>query len=167
MDAAWGPRIAGQYTRGTRVTRAGQYTRGLIRWRAAWTPRGVHELRGKGAQVPVYHYLRGIPKTMKSRAEALLAHLKERGDVITWDDMGQVLVDGVLIPKSNISDLVSDAMRSRKHFNPVRVREFYSVLNKINVPKDLVRNERRWGEAGKENVDEKTKELTIPEWISF
>ena len=112
--------------------------------------------------------VRGIPKTMKSRVEALLAHLKERGDVITWDDMGQVLIDGVLIPKSNISDLVSDAMRSRKHFNPVGVREFYSVLSKINVSKDLVRNERRWAEAGKkENVDEKTKELTIPEWISF
>ena len=112
--------------------------------------------------------VRGIPKTMKSRAEALLAHLKERGDVITWDDMGQVLLDGVLIPKSNISDLVSDAMRSRKHFNPVGVREFYNVLNKINVPKDLVRNEKRWGEAEKkENVNEKTKELTIPEWISF
>ena len=111
--------------------------------------------------------VRGIPKTMKSRAEALLAHLKERGDVITWDDMGQVLLDGVLIPKSNISDLVSDAMRSRKHFNPVGVREFYNVLNKINVPKDLVRNEKRWVEAEKKNVDEKTKELTIPEWISF
>ena len=110
--------------------------------------------------------VRGIPKTMKSRAESLLAHLKERGDVITWDDMGQVLVDGVLIPKSNISDLVSDAMRSRKHFNPIGVREFYNVLNKINVPKDLVRNERRWDEAGK-NVNEKTKELMIPEWISF
>ena len=26
---------------------------GLIIGRAAWTPRGVHELRGKGAQVPV------------------------------------------------------------------------------------------------------------------
>ena len=111
--------------------------------------------------------VRGIPKTMKSRAEALLAHLKERGDVITWDDMGQVLVDGVLIPKSNISDLVSDAMRSRKHFNPIGVRKFYSVLNKINVPKDLVRNEKRWDETGKKNIDEKTKELTIPEWISF
>ena len=112
--------------------------------------------------------VRSIPKSMKKRAEALLAHLKEREDVITWDDMGQVLVDGVLIPRSNITDLVSDAMRSRKNFNPIGVREFYSVLNKINVPKDLVRNERRWDEAGKkENVDEKTKELSIPEWISF
>ena len=108
--------------------------------------------------------VRGIPKTMKTRAEALLAHLKERGDVITWDDMGQVLVDGVLIPKSNISDLVSDAMRSRKHFNPVGVREFYNVLNKINVPKDLVRNEKRWDETEKKKVDEKSKEL---KWMTY
>ena len=108
--------------------------------------------------------IRGIPKTMKTRAEALLAHLKERGDVITWDDMGQVLVDGVLIPKSNISDLVSDAMRSRKHFNPVGVRDFYNVLNKINVPKDLVRNERRWDETEKKKVDEKPNELN---WITY
>ena len=108
--------------------------------------------------------VRGIPKTMKTRAEALLAHLKERGDVITWDDMGQVLVDGILIPKSNISDLVSDAMRSRKHFNPVGVREFYNVLNKINVPKDLVRNERRWDETEKKKVDEKPNELN---WITY
>ena len=115
--------------------------------------------------------VRGIPKSMKTRAEALLAHLKERGDVIMWDDMGQVLLDGVLIPKSNISDLVSDAMRPRKHFNPVGVREFYNVLNKINVPKDLVRNERRWSEAEKKKVslDEKTppKELTISKWITY
>ena len=115
--------------------------------------------------------VRGIPKTMKTRAEALLAHLKEREDVITWDDMGQVLLNGVLIPKSNISDLVSDAMRPRKHFNPVGVREFYNVLNKINVPKDLVRNERRWSEAEKKKVsfDEKTppKELTVSKWITF
>ena len=129
---------------------------------------GGEEEKEETDSLSVEMIVRGIPKTMKSRAEALLAHLKERGDVITWDDMGQVLVDGVLIPKSNISDLVSDAMRSRKHLNPIGVREFYSVLNKLNVPKDLVRNERRWDETGKkENVNEKTKELMIPEWISF
>ena len=146
----------------------------LLRYEERDKQRGEQDIMYGGGEkeetdsLSVEMIVRGIPKTMKSRAEALLAHLKERGDVITWDDMGQVLVDGVLIPKSNISDLVSDAMRSRKHFNPIGVREFYNVLNKINVPKDLVRNERRWDEAGKkENVDEKTKELMIPEWISF
>ena len=127
---------------------------------------GEEEEEPREDSLSVEMIVRGIPKTMKTRAEALLAHLKERGDVITWDDMGQVLLDGVLIPKSNISDLVSDAMRSRKHFNPVGVREFYNVLNKINVPKDLVRNERRWSEAEKKKVDEKTppKEL---KWITY
>ena len=125
---------------------------------------GEEEEEPQEDSLSVEMIVRGIPKTMKTRAEALLAHLKERGDVITWDDIGQVLVDGVLIPKSNISDLVSDAMRSRKHFNPVGVREFYNVLNKINVPKDLVRNERRWDETEKKKVDEKPKEL---KWITY
>ena len=145
----------------------------LLRYEERDKQRGEQDIMYGGGEkeeesdsLSVEMIVRGIPKTMKSRAEALLAHLKEREDVITWDDMGQVLVDGVLIPKSNISDLVSDAMRPRKNFNPIGVHEFYSVLNKINVPKDLVRNERRWDEAGK-NVDEKTKELSIPEWISF
>ena len=119
--------------------------------------------------------IRGIPKTMKTRAQALLAHLKEREDIITWDDMGQVLLKGVLMPKSNISDLISDAMRSRKHFNPVGVREFYNVLNEINIPKDLVKNEKRWSEAEKNKVsfDEKIRpgksqeELWVSNWLTF
>ena len=117
--------------------------------------------------------VRGIPKTMKTRARALLERLKEREDVITWDDMGQVLLNGVLILKSNISDLISDAMRDRKHFNPVGVREFYNVLNEINIPKDLVRNERRWSEAEKNSLNEKSppgkpqEELTISNWLTL
>ena len=100
--------------------------------------------------------VQSIPKSMKKRAEALLAHLKEREDVITWDDMGQVLLNGVLIPKSNITDLVSDAMRPRKNFNPVGVHEFYKVLKDINIPKDIVRNEQRWSEG-----EQKEKKLWL------
>ena len=117
--------------------------------------------------------VRGIPKTMKTRAQALLERLKEREDVITWDDMGQVLLNGVLIPKSSIFDLISDAMRPRKHFNPVGVREFYNVLNEINIPKDLVRNERRWSEAETNSPNEKSppgkpkEELTISNWLTL
>ena len=88
--------------------------------------------------------VRGIPKTMRTRAIALLERLRARPDVISWDDMGQVTIDGTLIPKSNISDLVSCAMRSRKHFEPVASQEFFDVLSNINVPKDLVRNEEGW-----------------------
>ena len=109
--------------------------------------------------------VRSIPKTMKKRADALLAHLKEREDIITWDEMGQVLLNGVLISKSNITDLVSDAMRYRKNFNPVGVQEFYKVLKEINIPKDIVRNERRWTE-GEKKADEK-EELDISNWLTL
>ncbi len=88
--------------------------------------------------------VRGIPKTMRTRAIALLERLKARPDVISWDDMGQVKIDGVFIPKSNISDLVSSAMRSRKYFDPIASQKFFNVLSNINVPKDLVRNEEGW-----------------------
>ena len=57
-----------------------------------------------------------IPKTMQERATALLNRLKTRADLITWDKSGQVKIKGETIPDSNISDLVSDAMRSRKGF---------------------------------------------------
>ena len=99
--------------------------------------------------------VRGIPKTMRTRAIALLERLKARPDVISWDDMGQVKIDGVFIPKSNISDLVSSAMRSRKYFDPVASQEFFNVLSNINVPKDLVRNEKGWEKVtqkGKGNI---------------
>ena len=116
--------------------------------------------------------VRGIPKTMKTRAIALLDRLKERRDVITWDDKGQVTLNRVFIPKSNISDLISDAMRPRKHFNPKGVREFYTMLNEINIPKDLVRNDERWGELEeKKNVAEKKTTRKVVEkpknWISL
>ena len=115
--------------------------------------------------------VRGIPKTMKTRALALLARLKEREDVITWDSAGQVVLNGVFILKSNISDLISDAMRARKHFNPVGVREFYDMLNEINIPKDLVRNEKRWSEADKNKAKTPPEKFFIesgaPKWLTF
>ena len=128
-------------------------------------------LYGRGEEEPKVEVLsdemivRGIPKNMKTRAQALLARLKEREDAITWDERGQVILKGTLIPKSNISDLISDAMRFRKHFNPVGVQQFYDVLYEINVPKDLVRNEKRWGKE--EKTDEKEETAWLSKWLTF
>ena len=88
-----------------------------------------------------------IPITMRSRATTLLSRLKAKPDVIRWDKTGQVKIEGETIPGSNISDLVSDAMRSRKDFNPTGSKEFFQALSKLNVPKDLVRNRNRWKEV--------------------
>ena len=63
------------------------------------------------------------------------------------DESGRVTLDGVKVPESNISDLVSDAVRGRKNFNPVGSKKFFNILSKLNMPKDLVRNEERWNQA--------------------
>ena len=85
-----------------------------------------------------------VPKRMRERATAILNRLKTRPDVITWDRSGEVKLEGRNIPQSNISDLISDAVRGRKNFTPTGSKEFFHVLSKINVPRDLVRNEERW-----------------------
>ena len=38
-------------------------------------------------------------------------------------------------------------IRGRKNFNPVGLKEFFDILSKLNMPKDLVRNEERWKQA--------------------
>ena len=85
-----------------------------------------------------------LPKSLLSRTILLLNRLNARSDVISWDKSGQVKLEGVFIPHSNIIDLVSDALRARKGFNPVGSGEFFKVLHLINVPRDLARNNERW-----------------------
>ena len=58
------------------------------------------------------------PKPWRPRATAILICLKERLDIITWDKTGEVKLESESIPQSNISDLISDALRARKNFNP-------------------------------------------------
>ncbi len=91
---------------------------------------------------------------MRPRAAALLNRLKARPDVITWDKSGEVSVTGKTIPQSNISDLISDALRARKNFNPTGSKEFFRVLSKINMPKDLVRNQERWNQLDSTSGEE-------------
>mgnify|MGYP002803574282 CR=1 FL=1 len=100
-----------------------------------------------------------IPKTMQKRATTLLERLKTRPDLVSWDERGQVTIGGETIADSNISDLVSDAMRPRKNFNPTGSKRFFRVLSALNVPKDVARNQQRWQQSkagGKPVNDENT-----------
>ena len=45
--------------------------------------------------------------------------------------------------RSNVIDLVNDALRHRKNFNPRGWRLFAKVLGDFNIPEGIVRNENR------------------------
>ena len=81
-----------------------------------------------------------VPKTMQNLAKLLIQKLKDHSDVISWNDNGQLVLEGSIVPNSNIVDLVNDVMRKRKGFNPEHSNTFAKALSKINVPEDYLRN---------------------------
>ena len=87
--------------------------------------------------------MESVPPTMKSRARQLVKKLKKNKDLITWDDKGQMIYEGKPVVGSNVIDLVNDALRHRKNFNPHGWRLFAKVLSDVNVPEGIVRNENR------------------------
>ena len=84
-----------------------------------------------------------VPKTMQNRAKLLIKKLKDHSDAISWNDNGQLVLEGSIVPNSNIADLVNDVMRKRKGFNPEHSNTFAKALAKINVPEDYLRNPDR------------------------
>ena len=86
------------------------------------------------------HIINSVPKAMPNRAKLLIKKLKDHSDVISWNDNGQLVLEGSIVPNSNIVDLVNDVMRKKKDFNPEHSSTFAKALAKINVPEDYLRN---------------------------
>ena len=54
--------------------------------------------------------IHSVPKTMQNRAKLLIQKLKDDSDIISWNDNGQLVLDGSTMPNSNILDLVNYVM---------------------------------------------------------
>lgn len=63
------------------------------------------ELTEKVAALPDSLIVETVPKSMRGRAVPILNQLKSHPDIVTWDNTGQVRLDGVDIAGLNISDL--------------------------------------------------------------
>ena len=84
-----------------------------------------------------------VPKTLKRKAEALIHRLKN-DPTINWNERGELIYQGRIVPGSNMTDLINDALRQRKTFEPHGWREFARALRHGNVPQDLVGHRKRW-----------------------
>ena len=71
-----------------------------------------------------------ITKTMRERAMAILNKLKSYHNVISWDKATQVQLDGKGVQGSNISDLLNDAVRSRKKLVILLVQRNFSGFDR-------------------------------------
>ena len=80
------------------------------------------------------HIIDSVPKTMQNCAKLLIQKLKDHSDIISWNDNGLSVLEGPIVPNSNIVDLVNDVMRERKGFSPEHSNTFAKALAKIYVP---------------------------------
>ncbi len=86
--------------------------------------------------------IESVPKLLTKKAKRLMGHIK-KSDSLSWNDRGELIHAGERMPHTNISDLVNDLLRKRKHFEPRGWRTFADVLHETNVPTDLVGNQDR------------------------
>ena len=66
-----------------------------------------------------------LPKGLQEKGRKLVSRLK----TIKWNDRGELLHEGVVIPGSNMVDLVHDLLRNRKTSEPAGWQQFASQMH--------------------------------------
>lgn len=101
-----------------------------------------------------------VPEMYRRQAKALTNYLRNSpvaSQRITWDREGHVTVDGMLIPNSNIVDLVNDAVRARKNFKASGRAQFIKGLRAVSVPRTFIGNDVLWN-MGNTHIARKRRE---------
>ena len=80
-----------------------------------------------------------IPKALQEKGRQLVSRLK----TTQWNDRGELLHEGVVVPGSNVVDLVHDLLRKRKTSDPIGWQQFGSQMRAANIPMELVGNVAR------------------------
>jgi hypothetical protein len=101
-----------------------------------------------------------VPKMYRQKAQALLQFLQSDPEV-QWDDRGQLVLSGQVVPKSHIIDLVNDALRRRKSHAPHGWDALSRRLRQHNVPKELVGNEK-WSVASEDEHEDSDDWHSLP-----
>lgn len=85
--------------------------------------------------------LKMIPIGVQKQAEQLLQYLKTYPNILRWNDRGEIIYKDQLIPKSNLTDLISLILTQRKSYKHLFGRdEFLKALNSTNTPKLFFKN---------------------------
>ena len=71
--------------------------------------------------------LNSVPKTMRKKAELLVNRMKN-SPTMRWTKKGELVYKGQVVPNTNVADLVNDALRRRKHFEPQGWQTFARAL---------------------------------------
>ena len=110
-----------------------------------------------------------LPKALQEKGRQLVSRLK----TTQWNDRGELLHEGVVVPGSNVVDLVHDLLCKRKTSDPIGWQQFGSQMRAANIPMELVGNvaRRRHIQQRKRTLTPKQKKgrrVQLPDdWESY
>ncbi len=115
--------------------------------------------------------IESVPSSVKYKAKRLIDRLK-RDKAVDWDEDGQLIYRQRKIPKSDIVELVSDALKSAstKKDSPVGWETFAESLNDNDVPRELVPNKVVWNEMLRRQApkaNKKKRSVTRKAWDEY
>ena len=76
-----------------------------------------------------------FPKSLHNRMHSLLTYIQPH---VSWNDKGEVTIDEIHIPGSNIVDLIKVHLKDYKNFQPEGKEAFGKLLSALNVPVSLL-----------------------------
>ena len=80
-----------------------------------------------------------LPNALQEKGRQLVSRLK----TTQWNDRGELLHEWMVVPGSNLVDLVHDLLRKRKTSDFIGWQQFGSQMRAANIPMELVGNVAR------------------------
>ena len=106
-------------------------------------PRGWgDEIDRDEAEIAAQEIVKSLPQKFRNKGAALMERIN-KSNALNYNKRGELIYKGQTIPGSHISDLVNDAIRRRKNFNPTGWQVFARALQELNFPKDLIGHKQR------------------------
>ena len=82
-----------------------------------------------------------IPVKMQRKANGLLQYLQQHGgNIIKWNQRGQIIANGEVIQGSHIVDLLRNAVCPKTAKRPIGYERFYQALTAIDTPRSFISN---------------------------
>ena len=79
-----------------------------------------------------------IPQRYKYKTGAILKYIiRDKQKILAWDKTGQLIYEDVVIPESNIIDLLIDSQNQVKDKNIAGILQFNTALTRLDVPTQL------------------------------
>ena len=106
-----------------------------------------------------------LPPKMRSRGETVLNVLQ---GIVSWNEKGELIVDGQCIEHSHISDLLRAVLCNYKNYTPVGLNEFVKVLAANNVPETIIQNIKcRLDVQQAKKYGTSTPTSSQPSWVAY